>query len=101
MSDGTAIVPQAFLGILEMPSDDIDERIDRNDHAWLKSIQIVYRHHSRFRVPLVTLEHLVIGLDMRRRHVVFAKHISVEIGIFVTGFLVVVETERLMIPDRE
>ena len=77
MCHGGAIIAQAVFGILELPADDIDERVESNNDAWLESIQIVHCHHSGFHVPLVVLDHLVVGLDVRQRHIILAEHIPV------------------------
>src|SRR5207249_11896660 len=65
MRDRAAVVAQAFVRDFEVAADDVDEWIDFDNHTGLKRIKVVYRNQSRFHVPLVAFEHLVIGLDVR------------------------------------
>src|SRR5881296_739187 len=64
MSHRTAVVPESFLRVFEVAADDVDKGIDFHDHPGLERIQVVHRNQPRFHVPLVVLEHLVIGLDV-------------------------------------
>src|SRR5688572_10467934 len=101
MGDGAIVVAETFLRVLEMLSNDVEEGIDLYDDTRLERVEVIYRHISRLNVPLVLQEHLVVRLNMRQRYVVFPEHIPVQIRVFVARFLVVVEAERLMVPNRK
>ena len=80
-----AVVSEAFFGILELAADNVDEWIQGDYNAGLESIQVVDRDHPRQRVPLVALQHFVVGLNVRLRNIVFPEHVAIQVGIFVAG----------------
>jgi hypothetical protein len=43
VGDWAAIVTQSFFWLLEVPANDIEERVDRYHHARIKRVQIVHR----------------------------------------------------------
>jgi len=38
VSDGATVISQPFFRLLEVPSNDIDEWLDRNDSVWIEGI---------------------------------------------------------------
>ena len=63
-----------------MAADDVAEFIDRDFRIRIEGIKVVDRHQSRVHVPLVFSANVVVGLDMRRRHVVDAEGLIVSFG---------------------
>src|SRR5215471_1557142 len=99
MRDGASIVPQSFLWILEITADYLEEWFNRYHHARFESIEVVDRNQTGFHIPLMVLEHLIVGLDVRQWYIVLAEHVSIQIGIFVPCLFVLVESQRLVITD--
>src|SRR5215471_21691493 len=97
----TVIVSEAFLGLLEMPADNIDKRFDADLYVEIEGVKIVDRDLPRINVPLVILEKFVISLNVRRWNVVYAKHVPVQIRVDVSGFLILVKPQRLMMANGE
>src|SRR5215467_6991973 len=91
MRDRTPVVSQTILWILEVATDYIEKWFNRHNHTRLKGIEVVHGNQTRFHVPLVILEHLVVGLDMRQRNIVLTEHVPIQIGIFVPRFFVLIK----------
>ena len=84
--DRAVVVPEPFLGLLEVAADDVDERIEADDRIGVERVEIVHRNEPRLHVPLVVPEHLVGRLDVRRRHVVDAEEAVIGVGVPVACF---------------
>src|SRR5688572_25520668 len=52
--DRAVVVTEPFLRLLEVPADDVHERVEAHLRIRVEGIQIVHRHHPRLAVPLVT-----------------------------------------------
>ena len=48
--DGAIVVPEPFLRLFEVTTDDVDERIDRDLHCRIESVDVVHSDHARVHV---------------------------------------------------
>src|SRR5580704_6892588 len=101
MSDRAIIVPQSLLGLLEVASDDFDERIDRDHSIWIEGIQVINCNQASFHVPLMFPHRLVGRLDIRRRNVIGAKHDPIEVRVFIPYGRIGEISESLMVTNRK
>src|SRR5688500_4981124 len=51
--DGTAVVAEAFLRLLEAPADEVDERLDADHRVRVERVEIAYSDFARRIVPAV------------------------------------------------
>ena len=80
MRDGAIVVPEPFLRLFEVTTDDVDERIDRDLHRRIESVEVVHGDHARVHVRLVVAGILVGLLDVGGRHIVLAEDLVVRSG---------------------
>ena len=64
-----AVIAQSFLGLLEMSSENVGERLNRGENIRVERIQIINRDQTRLHVPFVVANHLVGRLYIGRRNV--------------------------------
>jgi hypothetical protein len=48
--DGAIVVPEPFLRLFEVTTDDVDERIYRDLHGRIESVEVVHGDHARVHI---------------------------------------------------
>ena len=82
------VVAETFLGLLEVPADDVRELPDLDDHVGVEGIEVVHADHARRHVPFVVSGALVFRDDIGFRPIVLAEHANVVFRIPVADRLV-------------
>ena len=77
VSDWTAVVSEALFRLLEVASDDVDERIEGNRGLRIESVQVVHRDEARVHVPRMLADHFIGRFDIGRGNVIGPKQLAV------------------------
>src|SRR5438093_1178820 len=73
----TVVTPKTFLGLFEMPANDVHEWVDRHFLIGIERIQIIDCDQPGQFIPLMVTKHFVGLLQVRLRFVVLAKRLKV------------------------
>src|SRR5256886_15282403 len=96
---GAGVETEAFLGLLEIPADDVAELLQLDVHAGIERVEVVHADQPRRHVPLVIARELVVALDVGLDLVVRAEELDVHLGVAVPDRLVREEAQGLVIAN--
>ena len=91
---------EAFLRLLEVAADDVDEIVEVDLGVGIERIDVVHRDHPRRHVVFVVLGALVFGDDVGLRLIVGAEIVDVHFRIFVADRRIGEEAQRLVRAHR-
>src|SRR5262245_40488726 len=90
---------QPFLGLLEVPADDVRELLELHLHGRVERVEVVHADQPRGHVPLVVAGVLVVALDVGLDPVAGAEERDVHVRVAIADRLVGEEPQRLVRSD--